>query len=348
MKKQKQQFKHKRAKRIFGSLSSGGTSVFVLRLLTRGVCPPPEALQKSGIKYLIINGDDLCRNDATDQAILSAFRKGVVTSSSAFINFPDSAERLKKIHLENPDLPIGLHLNLTDGRPVSDSKEIKELTDVNGLFFGIEAILQYITSIPLSRVKKELQSQIELFLSTGVPIDHLDYHFHLVASYTPFFKLVRELAVEYNVPVRNPVPFSIYNLIKLNSNGGGSRNGIRKLILFGLTHPFKTIPLIRQVGPVAFTEQKRLMFGEGIKSTDWFIDHFYDNAFPEILVSILKQLPAGISEIACHPGRANELEVLTSQSVKETIEKLNIKLISYNDLKKFQKTQKKEFTDVNR
>lgn len=340
MKKQKQVFKQRRAKRIFGSLSSASTSDFVLRLLTRGVCPPPEAMKKSEIKYLIINGDDLCKNNATDEAILSAFRKGVVTSSSAFINFPDSAERLKKIHLENPDLPIGLHLNLTNGKPVLDSKEIKELADENGLFFDIDAILHHIPSMPISRVRKELQSQIELFLSTGVPLDHLDYHFHLVASYTPFFKIVRELALEYNVPVRNPVPFSIYNLIKLNSIGGGSRNGIRKLILYGLTHPLKTIPLIRQVGPVAFTEQKRLMLAEGIKSTDWFIDHFYDNAFPEIFISILEQLPAGISEIACHPGRENELEVLTSQSVKEAIEKLSIKLITYNDLQKVQQQEK--------
>ncbi len=346
MKEQKQLFKQRRAKRIFGSLLSTGTSDFVLRLLTRGVCPPPEAMQKSDIKYLIINGDDLCKDNKTDTAILTAFRSGVLTSTSAFMNFPGSAERLKEIHSENPDLPIGLHLNLTDGYPVLDSKKVKELTDNNGLFYGIDTFLHHIHQMPLSKVRKELQLQIELFLSTGVTLDHLDYHFHLVASYAPFFKLVRELALEYNVPVRNPVPFSIYNLIKLNSNGGGSRNGIRKLILFGLTHPFKSIPLIRQVGPVAFTEQKRLMCNEGIISTDWFIDHFYNNAFTEIFVSILEQLPAGISEIACHPGREKELEVLTSQPVKEVIKDLNIQLITYNDLKKLQEKEKTDLVDI--
>jgi predicted glycoside hydrolase/deacetylase ChbG (UPF0249 family) len=332
MKTHKQVLKQKRIKRIFDSLSSTGTSDIVLRLLTKGICPPPEAIQNPGKKYLIINGDDLCRDDKTDEAILSAFRNGVLTSTSAFINYPGSAQRLMELHSKNPDLPIGLHLNLTDGEPVEDSKEIKGLTDKNGRFYRIETILQHLHQLPLNNVRKELQAQIELFLSTGVPLDHLDYHFHLVASYTPFYKLVRELALEYNVPVRNPVPFSIYNLIKISSNGGGSRNGIRKLILFGLSHPFKSIPLVRKVGPGAFSEQKSLMLAEGIQSTDWFIDNFFDNASPEIFVSILEQLPGGISEIACHPGREKELEVLTSGPVKEAIKILNIKLISYNDI----------------
>ena len=332
MKKQKQLLKQKRANRIFGSLSSAKASDFVLRLLSKGICPPPEAQQNSGKRYLIVNGDDLCRDNATDLAILTAYREGILTSSSAFVNFPHSAERLRTIHAENPELPIGLHLNLTDGPPVSKSGEVKQLTSRDGRFYGIETIMQHLQQIPLSAVRKELQSQIELFISTGVPLDHIDYHFHLAASYTPYFKMVRELALQFNVPVRNPIPFSLYNIIKINSNGGGSRNGIRKLILFGITHPFKTIPLVRKIGPAAFTEQKRLMQEEGIMSTDWFIDGFFNNASTEVFISILEQLPAGISEIACHPGRENEREVLTSHLVNEAIDKLNIQLISYSDL----------------
>lgn len=76
------------------------------------------------------------------------------------------------------------------------------------------------------------------------------------------------------------------------------------------------------------------MLAEGIKSTNWFIDSFYNNASVENFISILEQLPEGLSEIVCHPGLDKELEVLTNEKVKRTIDNLNIELVSWDFINK--------------
>ncbi len=285
-------------------------------------------------KFLIINGDDLCRDEKTDQAIVSAFKNGILTSTSAFINLTDSVNQLKKIHIENPGLPVGLHVNLTQGTPVAVNKGINRITDEYGQFYDIDEIIEHLTEMPVEEVRKELFAQAELFLSSGVPMDHINYHYHLAALYTPFFKIIREMALKYNVPVRNPVPASIYKLISLNGNGGGGSTGMKKLIRFGFYQPFKLLQMIKKVSLSALIEQEKLMFSEGIKSTDWFIDNFYGNASAANFISILEQLPDGVTEIMCHPSVSSELEVLKDITVKKKIEDLGIHLISWNHVVK--------------
>jgi len=79
-----------------------------------------------------------------------------------------------------------------------------------------------------------------------------------------------------------------------------------------------------------------------------FIDSFFatssmEEQLPiENLITILRNLPDGISEIMCHPGivtpdlkssyskeRESELKILTSDQIKQEINRLGIKLISW-------------------
>ena len=62
-------------------------------------------------RSLIINADDLCQDRRTTDAILKCYNEGIVTSTTAFVNFPDSIELLKEVHEQYPDFPIGIHLN---------------------------------------------------------------------------------------------------------------------------------------------------------------------------------------------------------------------------------------------
>jgi predicted glycoside hydrolase/deacetylase ChbG (UPF0249 family) len=293
-----------------------------------GTLPKPPVIEGKE-RFLIINGDDLCKDENTTRSIVKAYKQGILTSTSAFINMEDSVDQLIKVHQENPDLDIGLHLNLTLGSPVSDQKEVAGLTDKQGSFYDIDRIIRFLPYMKFREVQKELFAQAELFVSSGVPMSHINYHHHLAALYTPFFKTVREIALKYHVPLRNPVPASIYQLISLEGNGGGGSEGVKKLLRFAITHPFKIIPLIKKVSPDALINQKNLMFAEGIKSTNWFIDSFYKNATVSNFKSILEQLPAGVSELVCHPGLDQELEVLTDESLKAAIAGLGINLVSW-------------------
>ena len=283
-------------------------------------------------RSLIINADDLCQNRKTNEAILKCYNEGIVTSTTAFVNFPDSIELLKEVHEQYPDFPIGIHLNMTLGKPVLPPEEVPTMVNKNGEFWNEDQILTHIADINYEELKKEIRAQIELFLSSGVPLDHIDYHNHILALYTPYHQIVREIAIEKNLPIRNPVPVSAYRKIKVSS-GGGDSAAISKLIVYGMLHPFKSIPMMKKVGVDAFIEQERITKEFGIKTPDWFVDVFYENADNETFLSIIDQLPNGVSEIMCHPGSSeNEIHILTNPQIKSKIAEKEISLTDFSEL----------------
>ena len=105
-----------------------------------------------------------------------------------------------------------------------------------------------------------------------------------------------------------------------------------KMILFGIKHPVKSFKMKKNIGPEAFIRQETQLKAEGIPTPDWFIDNFYDNADYENFTSILDQLPDGVSEIMCHPGRKNELSILTDKRLKALLDSLHINLVNYKYL----------------
>jgi predicted glycoside hydrolase/deacetylase ChbG (UPF0249 family) len=105
--------------------------------------------------------------------------------------------------------------------------------------------------------------------------------------------------------------------------------------------------MMKHASPKAFMEEERNVRAEGIATPDWFIDSFYGNATIETLVSILEQMPQGLSELVTHPGyicnnshnldyslqREMELEVLKSDTLRQILEEMQITLIAYSQLK---------------
>ena len=284
-------------------------------------------------QYLIINADDFGCDIKTNNAILKCYTEGIVTSTTAYVNFPESIKMIKEVHELYPDFPVGIHLNITFGKPVLPPEEIPTLVNKkNGEFWNEDEILSHIADISYEEVKKEIHAQIELFLESGFSPDHIDYHNHILALYTPFHQIARDEALRLNIPVRNPVPVSSYKTIKVPS-GGADSAAIKKLIIYGIFHPFKSIPMMKKVGVQAFIEQERITQESKIQTPDWFIDVFYENATTDVFLSIIDQLPNGVSEIMCHPGASeNEVEILTNPIVKAYLSEKNIHLKSFSCL----------------
>ena len=165
--------------------------------------------------YLIVTADDLCLSHGVTQGIVDAHRNGIVTTTSALMNYPNAVETVKRVHAENPNLAIGLHLNITSGKPVLPPHRVPTLIDKNGNFYRADKIVKQLSKISLDEVKAETLAQLELFLSTDVPLDHINSENHIFALYTPLHKVVREIALAQDVPVRNPVPASVHKIIKV-------------------------------------------------------------------------------------------------------------------------------------
>jgi chitin disaccharide deacetylase len=136
-------------------------------------------LSTNGI-MLIVNADDFGLRDSCTRAIGEAFSKGLISSTTMCANgshFQDACEIAMTMHLEDR---IGIHLNLTEGRPLTAGiRESRKFCDEQGQFHGRLDRLA-----PLSRqervlVSQELSAQVERMRRAGLPITHADSHHHV-------------------------------------------------------------------------------------------------------------------------------------------------------------------------
>ncbi|HET9157012.1 MAG TPA: ChbG/HpnK family deacetylase, partial [Myxococcaceae bacterium] len=120
-------------------------------------------------RRLIVNADDLGYDPAVNEGIVLAMRSGVVTSSTLMVNLPHSAHGAELAR----GLPVGLHLNLSRGSPLSRRFPPSLLRD--GAFEETLA-----SSLPAGVVADEAVAQLaraeELL---GARPTHVDVHRHL-------------------------------------------------------------------------------------------------------------------------------------------------------------------------
>jgi predicted glycoside hydrolase/deacetylase ChbG (UPF0249 family) len=156
---------------------------------------------------LILNADDYGLHPAVDDAVLDCYTNGVLSSASLMVTHTGWQRAVQRAQAAG--LPLGLHFNITVGRPVSAPNEVASLINQDGLFWNRR---QWLERWLLGQVKKqeiahELQSQLALFHSTGLNCDHLDSHQHIHAV-GPVFSILATCASSANIPLRflSPLP----------------------------------------------------------------------------------------------------------------------------------------------
>ena len=83
---------------------------------------------------LIVNADDYGHTSGISSGIREAHLNGIVTSTSAMMNRPFAPQALLDAAQFCPNLGLGVHLVLTSGRPLSDSRSILSLVTPEGFF----------------------------------------------------------------------------------------------------------------------------------------------------------------------------------------------------------------------
>ncbi|MBI1747516.1 MAG: ChbG/HpnK family deacetylase [Acidobacteria bacterium] len=86
------------------------------------------------MKKLIVTADDFGLTDVVSHAIIEGYKKGIITSASLMANGA-GFESVAAFARQAPKLGVGVHLNLTEGRPVSQAASIPSLVNSQGLFF---------------------------------------------------------------------------------------------------------------------------------------------------------------------------------------------------------------------
>src|SRR5579871_3722236 len=127
---------------------------------------------------LVVNADDLGMTHGINRAAAEAHRRGIVTSTSVMANgaaFDDAVEVLRR----NPELGVGLHVNLTQGRPLGGAKS--PLADIHGNFYPLRAMaLRLSLGLVAARdLEEEISAQAQRLMRAGARIDHIDSHQNL-------------------------------------------------------------------------------------------------------------------------------------------------------------------------
>lgn len=150
---------------------------------------------------LIFNADDYGLTPAVSHGIRQAHQRGLVTSTTALMNQPTTPADLHAALTETPQLGLGVHLNLTLGRPLTAART---LTTPHGTFWPLAELPPRLPSLDLAAVETEWRAQIDRFGAyTGRAPTHLDAHHHVAYLHPALVRLLFTLARDYACPVRH-------------------------------------------------------------------------------------------------------------------------------------------------
>ena len=292
------------------------------------------------MRKLIINGDDFGFNREITDGILDSHRRGILTSTTLMTNMP-AAEYAAEESKKHSGLSVGIHLNLTLGKPLSGPDKVPALVGPDGNFYGHRRLFSLANrfQLPSEQVEREFTAQIEKFLSFGIVPSHCDSHHHAGACLQTF-PIKIKLLEKYNIkklrthrgfyrpdktcPQRLRV---LLNTIKINARKLPNR------LYYELQHLYCKFKGFH-------TPDVRYGFSKVVSTPPLKFDI-------EGWEKFIKNMPDGVVEFCVHPGFANddpldrpefreqrviEHKMLIEPACKDIYQEHKIELINFNEL----------------
>jgi predicted glycoside hydrolase/deacetylase ChbG (UPF0249 family) len=283
------------------------------------------------MRQLVVNADDLGMTRGVNRAVVEAYRAGIVKSASLIANaaaFEDAAAMLR----QSPGLSVGLHVNITEGRPLRSAKS--SLVDRGGIFHrpAAMAIRLSLGAISMRDLEDEITAQAERVVSAGISLRHFDSH-HNVHLHPVAAKALASVAGRMNVrwirfrgqrpmlPAINHLPL----WVRLDSRARhllamlGFRLAINRGMGWSPPRSIIGTPQLRHHSPHDLFAALLSSCGEGI--TEWVCHPGYADA----------ELCAMVSARAARL-RQRELQLLTDPDSRTRLEAAGIGLVSYAEL----------------
>lgn len=193
-------------------------------------------------RTLVVNADDFGRSPGINRGIVLAHLRGIVTSTSLMVRYPEGAEAAAAAAAEHPGLGVGLHLDLGEWDYRGDA--------------WVPRYEVVPTDDPVA-VQRELVAQLARFRELlGREPTHLDSHQHVHRD-GPVRASMTRAGRELDIPVRHFSGFWYCGAFY-----GQGRRGA---------------PLPGGITPLA-------------------------------LAGLIRELPAGASELACHPAQLIDID----------------------------------------
>lgn len=192
---------------------------------------------------IIINADDFGTSHTTDEAIIQTFSSGALSSTTIAANGATFESACQRAHDEKLLNRIGIHINLTDGQPLTDAiRTCPRFCDAEGYFLPKKITLSRLI-LPMRNEEKkalcdEVRAQIRRCRQHGLPLTHADSHHHIhteIMIGTLIMDVLKEEGIHYLRLTRNignnmsPAK----KAYKLLFNGILSAKGLRGVSYFG-------------------------------------------------------------------------------------------------------------------
>jgi predicted glycoside hydrolase/deacetylase ChbG (UPF0249 family) len=149
------------------------------------------------MRRLVINADDFGLTKGVTAGIVEAMLHGVVSSTSAMMCKAGSLDNVRE-WAGRVAGRIGVHLQLTDGRPCSESAALPSLVTDSGEFPRSRRDLR---PLNVEEIRREWQAQMQRAIESGMTPTHIDSHHH-VHRYAAAFEIYCEIASEHGIPAR--------------------------------------------------------------------------------------------------------------------------------------------------
>ncbi|MBS1197400.1 MAG: carbohydrate deacetylase-like isoform [Proteobacteria bacterium] len=284
-------------------------------------------------RYLIINADDLGICSERDKGILQLFGCGAISSASLLVD-GENAEAAAS-QATALDLPLGLHLNLTEGRAPPDSGLGDDSGQLRGKF-GLRVALAE-NWIAASDIAAAVRAQFDRFIAlTGELPSHVDGHHHIHVEPAIAEVLAPIMAREYGVYcVRLPCEQKLMQAAETlpadaDFNAGFQQDVAKAAALVALTFRAEKI-----YSSDAFVGQSLMGYRlQAVPMAEALRSAQFDDprgTWVELMVhpGILANDPQQ-GEFCRSPARAHEMAVLQSAEWQEAI--AGWQLASYRDL----------------
>ncbi|MDQ6872706.1 MAG: ChbG/HpnK family deacetylase [Gemmatimonadota bacterium] len=272
------------------------------------------------LRRLIINADDYGLSRGVTTGIIEAAEKGVVTSASMMVNLPGFHDAVARAR-SRPSLSLGLHFNLTTGRPLTAAPSLTRRA--TGRFYPLPLLLARASlgRVNSSQVARECAAQLDRMIEVGISPTHLDSHRHVHAHPALWPAVVGAAASRGVSNVRVPTE-------PLWFNAADWKATLKKTGLMMLSRTLRG------------------------RSEHIAAEHFFGlslqggRSFGARLFALIPNLPAGTTELMTHPGyadpglsehdgytwqREEELRVLCSKELRELLQRHEIELTSFDN-----------------
>ncbi|HXR35013.1 MAG TPA: hopanoid biosynthesis-associated protein HpnK [Candidatus Binataceae bacterium] len=280
------------------------------------------------MKLLIVNGDDFGASAETNAGILRCHREGILTSTSLMVAEAACAQAAAAAR-ECPELDVGLHLVVCQGRSVLEPARLAALVDADAAFTDspVKAGLRYFFNRGLrQKLVDECRAQIETHLQLIGYLNHINGHLNLHV-HPVMIDILVDLAVEYRVPCLRIPREPVLTTMRLSRD-----HGARKLV---------EAVIFRSLSARA----RRMMAPRGIRSVDWLFGlHQSGNMTERYLHGLLARLPDNCAiELYFHPASdlggpppsataQREVDLLTNPHLRDLLVRHDIRLTTYGKL----------------